>query len=222
MIVVGRRSTRDQPSAEPIIPGAQRVEHLRVHEVLLNPQLSIGDHIDRAVSSCTSSKFALRTRRSHDLRPLELHLVARATTVASLQYTSSAWWGSATEEQRNRLERLSFIHSFWPFLSRPFTSFTTQRRSRLQHRYCIGVSRRSAQAIVGIELAQGPCVAARAGVEPTTLRLKVIASTNAPPRPTSEGAPKMWLPVDLRLFKSSSSHTYHVLRHYLRKREPTG
>src|SRR6218665_1506183 len=28
-------------------------------------------------------------------------------------------------------------------------------------------------------------VAARVGVEPTTLRLKVIASTNAPPRPTT-------------------------------------
>src|SRR6218665_3866062 len=33
-------------------------------------------------------------------------------------------------------------------------------------------------------LAQGPYVTARAGVEPTTLRLRVIASTNAPSRPT--------------------------------------
>ena len=33
-------------------------------------------------------------------------------------------------------------------------------------------------------LAQGPYVAARAGVEPTTVRLKVIVSTKAPPRPT--------------------------------------
>src|SRR6218665_3799261 len=78
----------------------------------------------------------------------------------------------------------SFIHSFLPFLLRPFKSFTTQRRSRLQHGYCIGVSRRSAQATVGKGLAQGPYVAARAGVEPTTLRLRVIASTNAPPCPT--------------------------------------
>src|SRR6218665_2316523 len=31
-------------------------------------------------------------------------------------------------------------------------------------------------------LAQGPYVAARTGVEPTTLRLKVIVSTKAPPR----------------------------------------
>ena len=43
----------------------------------------------------------------------------------------------------------SFIHSFWPFLQRPFTSSTTQRRSRLQHGHCIGVSRRRAQATVG-------------------------------------------------------------------------
>ena len=43
---------------------------------------------------------------------------------------------------------------------------------------------RSAQAIVSKELAQGPYVAARAGVEPTTLRFGVIDLTNEPPRPT--------------------------------------
>ena len=42
-------------------------------------------------------------------------------------------------------------------------------------------------ATVGKELAQGPYVAARAGVEPTTLRLKVIDSTKAPSRPTYTG-----------------------------------
>src|SRR6218665_2987342 len=56
-------------------------------------------------------------------------------------------------------------------------------RSRLQHGYYIRVSRRSAQTTAGKGLAQGPYVAARAGVEPTTYRLRVIASTNAPPRP---------------------------------------
>ena len=48
----------------------------------------------------------------------------------------------------------------------------------------IGVSRRSAQATAGKGLAQGSYVTARAGVEHTTLRLRVIASTNAPSRPT--------------------------------------
>src|SRR6218665_3615006 len=78
----------------------------------------------------------------------------------------------------------SFIHLFFPFLYRPFKSSTTQRRSRLQHGYCIGVSCRGAQATVGEGLAQGPYVTARAGVEPTTLRLKVIDTTKAPSRPT--------------------------------------
>src|SRR6218665_4030044 len=64
-------------------------------------------------------------------------------------------------------------------------SSTTQRRSRLQHGYYIGVSHRSAQATAGKGLAQGPYVTARAGAQTTTLRLKVIASTNAPSRPTS-------------------------------------
>src|SRR6218665_1376423 len=78
-----------------------------------------------------------------------------------------------------------YVHSFWSFLKCPFKSSTTQRRSRLQHRYCIGVSRRCAQATAGKGLAQGPYVAARAGVELMTLRLKVIVSTKAPPCPTS-------------------------------------
>jgi len=77
-----------------------------------------------------------------------------------------------------------FIHSFRPFLKRPFKSSTSQQRSRLQNGYCIGVSRRRSQATAGKGLAQGPYVAARAGVEPTTLGLKVIVSTKAPPRPT--------------------------------------
>src|SRR6218665_710397 len=51
IIVFGRRSTRNQPPVELIMPGAERVEQLRVLGVLLNPQLSMGDHIDRGVSS---------------------------------------------------------------------------------------------------------------------------------------------------------------------------
>jgi len=38
-------------------------------------------------------------------------------------------------------------------------------------------------ATVSIGLAQGPYVAARAGFETMTLRLRVIDLTNAPPRP---------------------------------------
>src|SRR6218665_1409578 len=78
----------------------------------------------------------------------------------------------------------SFVHSFILVISiAPLqVLYYTQRLSRLQHGYCIGVSSGSAQAIVGKGVAQGPYEAARAGVEPTTLRLKVTDSTKTPPR----------------------------------------
>ena len=46
------------------------------------------------------------------------------------------------------------------------------------------------QATVSEGLAQGPYVAARMGLEPTTLRTKRIESTKVPPRPTF-----LWLMV---------------------------
>src|SRR6218665_2633937 len=36
----------------------------------------------------------------------QLHLVARATTVGSIMYASSAWWGFASLGDRQRFERL--------------------------------------------------------------------------------------------------------------------
>jgi len=52
-----------------------------------------------------------------------LHLVARTTTVASLQYASLALWEYATEEQRNRLEHLLKGLRRCGFLPANFPSF---------------------------------------------------------------------------------------------------
>ena len=68
----------------PIIPGTKRVETLWVLGVTLNSRLAIGDHIDRIITTCASSRFTLRTLRSHGLRQVELHLVARMTSIAFL------------------------------------------------------------------------------------------------------------------------------------------
>src|SRR6218665_888159 len=48
----------------------------------------------------------LRTLRSHGLRPGELYVVTRATTVSSLMYVSPAWWGFTDASERSRLNRL--------------------------------------------------------------------------------------------------------------------
>src|SRR6218665_367725 len=70
------------------------------------PRLSMRAHLDRMLATCASSRFALRTLRSHGLRPVELHMVSRATTVSSLMYASPAWWGFTDASERSRLNRL--------------------------------------------------------------------------------------------------------------------
>src|SRR6218665_3528104 len=79
IIFYRRRYDRAQCSSEPFIFGAERVDALLV----------LGFHLDGVlhVATCASSRFALRTLRSHGLRPAELHMVTRATTVSSLMYT---------------------------------------------------------------------------------------------------------------------------------------
>jgi len=90
----------------PIIEGAEMVLSLRVLFVILNSKLSMTDHITAILSTCSSSTYAMRLLRSHGHQPRELHLVARATTVASMLYATPAWWGFDGESERQRLERL--------------------------------------------------------------------------------------------------------------------
>ncbi len=105
--MVYRARRRSPPDvATPIIEGAERVLSLRVLCVILNSKLSMTDHITAILSTCSSSTYAMRLLRSHGLQPRELHLVARATTVASMLYAAPAWWGFAGEGDRQRLERL--------------------------------------------------------------------------------------------------------------------
>src|SRR6218665_1065997 len=79
-----------------------------------------------------------------------------------------------------------YIHSFIPAISiAPLqVLYHSEALPTTARGYCIGVSCQSAQATAGKGLAQGPYMAARAEVEPTTLWLKVIDSTKAPSRPT--------------------------------------
>src|SRR6218665_890737 len=78
----------------------------------------------------------------------------------------------------------SFIHSFIQAISIvPLQATTTQRRSRHNTDTVPEFHAEAPQATVSEGLAQGPYVAARAGVEPMTLRTKGLDSTNAPPTP---------------------------------------
>src|SRR6218665_3651097 len=117
----------DYSSNGPIIAGAERVEAPRVLVVTLTSRLAMSEHIDRIITSCASSKFALRTLRSHGLQPI--HLVTRMTTVASLLYASPAWWALTDAAGRIRLERLLAGLRREGYLPEDFPSFVELARS---------------------------------------------------------------------------------------------
>src|SRR6218665_500013 len=105
MIIFRRRSKSMTYPLEPLIPGADCVTALRVLGIVISSRLTMGDHLDQLLSSCASSIFALRTLKSHGLRPPLLLQVARATMVALLLYASPALWGLVSSEEKSRVER---------------------------------------------------------------------------------------------------------------------
>src|SRR6218665_2873088 len=89
-----------------IIPGAIRVESLCILGVTIRSDLRMDQHINRVLSSASSSLYALSTLRSKGLSADSLHLVAQATTLSSAMYASPAWWGFASTQNRDKLEAL--------------------------------------------------------------------------------------------------------------------
>ena len=105
MIIRKRGATKLVPA---IIPGAIRVESLCILGVTISSDLKMDQHINRVLSSASSSLYALSTLRSKELGlPADsLHLVAQATTLSSAMYASPAWWGFASVENRDKIEAL--------------------------------------------------------------------------------------------------------------------
>src|SRR6218665_412385 len=77
------RTRSMHPPSQPFIEGAERVTTLKVLAVHPNARFTMTDHVSQVLNPCSSSMFAWRLLRTHGLQPQELHLVARATTVAS-------------------------------------------------------------------------------------------------------------------------------------------
>src|SRR6218665_476347 len=101
--------------------GAIRVVSLCILGVTISSDLKMDQHINRVLSSASSSLYSLSTLRSKGLPADSLHLVAQATTLSSAMYASPAWWGFATAQNRDkvkalisRLKRRGFLHPEHP------------------------------------------------------------------------------------------------------------
>jgi len=105
-MIVFKRGRSRIPLPPRIVPGAERVDSIRVLGVTISSELSMTPHLTEVVSSCASSMYALRVLRSHGLPPSAIQQVARMTTVATLMYASPAWWGYTQASDRARMEQL--------------------------------------------------------------------------------------------------------------------
>src|SRR6218665_2445361 len=145
-LIVSRARSRIRPTqvaSHPFIEGEERVTTPSVLGVLLDSKLTMSDHVSQVLSACASSTFALRLIRTHGLKQDELHLVARATTVASILYAFPAWWGFAGEGSRMR--RGGYLPFDFPTnkslvdeADRKLFKFTSQNRTHvLRHLFTV-------------------------------------------------------------------------------------
>src|SRR6218665_3508617 len=85
---------------------AIRVEAMKILGITLTSDLKIEEHLNKVLSSATSSIYALGTLRSHGLTGKALQEVTRATTMPQVMYASPAWWGYTRAKDQEKLERL--------------------------------------------------------------------------------------------------------------------
>ena len=94
------------------------MRELKILGVTFTYTLDFAPHFSTTLSQATSSQYALRILRAHSLLGCQLYDVTPATLVSKLLYPSSAWWGFANAETRNRFQsvldrccRLGFLPS---------------------------------------------------------------------------------------------------------------
>ena len=94
---------RKWKTAPPSIPGIKRVSNMVILGVTICNDLHAIDHIDRLISTCMRSLYALRVLCTQGPHDQALH-VTEATTMARLVYASPAWWG-LTSAKQGKLDR---------------------------------------------------------------------------------------------------------------------
>ena len=104
IVFVASRSRRTADIPPPAGPSITRVDSIKALGVTISRTFSVTQHVENLLAACAQTTFALRTLRQHGMPTSALQAIFQATVVAKLSYASSAWWGFASEADRNRLE----------------------------------------------------------------------------------------------------------------------
>ena len=70
----------------------------------MSDRLEFTPHVNHIITAAVQSTYALRVLRAHGLNGSDLWGVTRATAVAKLTYTCSAWWGYLDSSGRARIQ----------------------------------------------------------------------------------------------------------------------
>lgn len=103
IIFQDKRSKRVATPLPPPLPGITRSTELKILGVTVTNGLSVAQHTQEVVRSCSQTLHALRVLRCHGMPTLALQGVFRAVVINKLCYSSSAWWGFTTAADRQRL-----------------------------------------------------------------------------------------------------------------------
>ena len=71
-------------------------------KLIIGADFSVGQHVQRLMTSSAQTHYALRVLRCHGLNTAALQHVYRATVVARLTYAASAWRGFIKASERQR------------------------------------------------------------------------------------------------------------------------
>ena len=89
-----------------LVPHASipRTETIKILGVTLTSHFSMRPHIDLTLTACSQTLFALKTLRAHGMQTKSLRTVFKSVALSKLQYSSQAWRGFTTCQDRERLE----------------------------------------------------------------------------------------------------------------------
>lgn len=93
----------------PYQPQRERVDSIRVLGVTLQPGLRMASHIEADLSASSSSTHALRVLGSHGLASSSVpyrKTVAMVISSSHIFYTSPAWLGLTSAEERCKIDQL--------------------------------------------------------------------------------------------------------------------